>query len=148
MTSTQRQAVIAELKTWIGTPYKGWSRVKGAGVDCGQLLYGVFRNCGFLPERELPKDYSLQVSQHRASTEYIDIVREYFREIPEAEVQQADLVVYKLGHAYAHAAVIVNWPDFVIQADARHGVSGAHGTKTPVFRRAERKFFTLKDEYC
>jgi cell wall-associated NlpC family hydrolase len=148
LTDNQRQLVIAELKTWIGTPYRGWSCVKGAGVDCGQLIYGVFRACGFLPELDLPKDYSLQVSQHRASTEYVDLVATYFDEITEDEARPGDLAVYKLGHAYAHAAVIVEWPHYIIQAEARHGVSGAHGTRTPTFRNAPRKFFTLKAEYC
>jgi cell wall-associated NlpC family hydrolase len=148
LTDTQRAAVLEELKTWIGTPYRGWSCTKSAGVDCGQLIYGVYKNCGFVGEIELPRDYSLQVSQHRASTEYVDTVAQYFREITEDEAKSGDLVVYKLGLAYAHAAFIVEWPHNVIQADARHGVSGAHGTKTPIFRRADRRFFTLKDEYC
>lgn len=146
LTTTQRAALVAEAKTWIGTPYRGHSCVKGCGTDCGQLLYGIFRNCGLLPVVEIPKDYSLQVAQHRASTEYVDFVDRFFRPITEGEVQPGDLVVYKLGLAYAHAAFIVEWPRYVIQAEARHGVSGAHGTHTPAFRRAERIFRTLKDD--
>jgi cell wall-associated NlpC family hydrolase len=148
LTDSQRQLVIDELKTWIGTPYRGWSCVKGAGVDCGQLIYGVFRACGFLPELKLPTDYSLQVSQHRASSEYVDLVASYCDEITEEQARPGDLVIYKLGHAYAHGAFIVEWPSFIIQAEARHGVSGAHGTRTSRFSTAPRKFFTLKDEYC
>jgi cell wall-associated NlpC family hydrolase len=147
LTNEQRDAIVKEAKTWIGTPYRGWSCLKGCGTDCGQLLYGIFRACGLLPVVELPKDYSLQVSQHRASTEYIDFVDQFFRPIEEAEVQPGDLVIYKLGLAFAHAAVIISWPGSVIQAEARHGVSGAHGTKTPIFRHAERVFRTLRDEY-
>jgi cell wall-associated NlpC family hydrolase len=148
LTDKQRAAVVSEVRTWLGTPYRGWSCLKGYGVDCGQLIYGVFRNCGLLPDIELPRDYSLQVHQHRASTEYVETVAQYFREIAEADAQSGDLVVYKLGLAYAHAAIIVEWPHNVIQAEARHGVSGAHGTRTPVFRHADRRFFTLKDEHC
>jgi cell wall-associated NlpC family hydrolase len=145
LTNEQREDIVKEAQSWIGTPYRGWSCVKGAGVDCGQLLYGVFNACGLVPVLELPKDYSLQIAQHRASTEYVDTVAKYFREIPEAEVLPGDVVVYKLGLAYAHAAIIVEWPHHIIQAEARHGVSGAHGTKTPLFRRAERRLFTFKD---
>lgn len=148
LTDTQRAAVVDEAKSWIGTPYRGWSCLKGAGVDCGQLLYGVFRACELVPALELPKDYSLQVAQHRASTEYIDILAQYFHEIPEEEVKPGDVVVYKLGLAYAHAAIVVTWPDYVIQAGYSHGVVGAHGSKSPAWRLNERKFFTLKDEYC
>jgi cell wall-associated NlpC family hydrolase len=148
LTDAQREAVVKETNSWIGTPYRGWSCVKGCGTDCGQLIYGIYRTCGFLPELDLPKDYSLQVSQHRASTEYVDLVSVYFREIEESEVKQGDIVVYKLGLAYAHAAVVIRWPDFIIQAVARHGVSGDHGIKNPILRGQLRRFFTLKDEFC
>lgn len=148
LTDTQREVLVKETLSWVGTPYRGWSCVKGAGVDCGQLVYGIFRNCGAVQELDLPKDYSLQAAQHQASTEYVDTVGMYFREITEAEVLPADIVVYKLGLAYAHAAIIVTWPEYLVQAVGRHGVSGVHGLKNPLFRGRERKFFTLKDEYC
>jgi cell wall-associated NlpC family hydrolase len=144
----QRAAIVTEAKTWLGTPYRGWSCIKGVGTDCGQILYGIFHGLGFIPAVDLPKDYSLQVSQHRASTEYIDLVDKFFRPITEAEVQPGDLVVYELGLAIAHAAIIVEWPRYIIHAEARHGVSGAHGTKSPLFKRAQRVFRTLKDEYA
>jgi len=146
MLPEDRARIVEEAKSWIGTPYRGWSCIKGpkGGTDCGQFLYGVFRACGLLPAVDLPKDYSLQISQHRASSEYLDLVDKYFRDIPESEVQPGDLVVYKIGHAYAHAAIVVNWPGYVIQAEARHGVSGAHGSKSPLFRLAERVFRTLR----
>lgn len=145
MTDEQRAEVVAETKSWIGTPYRGWSCVKGAGVDCGQLIYGVYRAVGLVDEISLPKDYSLQVSQHRASTEYIDLVDRYFRDIPEDEAKPGDLVVYKLGFAFAHAAIIVSWPEDVIQAEAYHGVSGTHGSRNPIFRNAPRVFRTLRE---
>jgi cell wall-associated NlpC family hydrolase len=147
MTPEQRQAVLTEALTWKGTPFRGHSCLKGCGVDCGQLVYGVYRACGLIPEIELPRDYSLQIAQHRASTEYVDIVSQHFREIPEEEVQPGDLVIYKLGLAYGHAALVISWPDYVLQADSIHGeVCGAHGWKDPLFRRNPRKFFTLKEE--
>ncbi len=143
MTPAQRSNVVAEALTWIGTPYRGWSCLKGLGADCGQLLYGVYRNCGLIPVLDLPKDYSLQVSQHQASTEYVDLVARYFREIPEAAAQPGDIVVYKLGLAFSHAAIIIRWPDYIVQAVGHHGVSGEHGIKNPLFRRRERRFFLL-----
>lgn len=143
----QRAELTAESKTWIGTPYRGWSCVKGAGTDCGQFIYGVYRNCGHVPEMELPKDYSLEIAKHQESTEYVDFIARFMREIPESEVKPGDVAVWKLGKAFAHAAIVVEWSAFVIHCIGRYGVSGAHGTKFPLFRHAERKFFTLKDEW-
>ena len=96
----------------------------------------------------LPKYYSLSVAQHKESTEYIDLISKYFDEIPEADVQPGDIVVYKLAHAFAHAAIVVEWPAFVIHSFAHGGVRGASGDKHPRLMKTQRKFFTLKECYC
>ena len=150
LTDNQRENLVREMKSWIGTPYRGWSRVKGpkGGVDCGQILAGVYINTGFLsPEIALPKYYSLSVAQHKESTEYIDLIRKYFDEIPEAQVLPGDIVVYKLGRAFAHAALVVEWSSFIIHAFAHGGVRGASGDKHPRLMKTQRKFFTLKEEF-
>jgi hypothetical protein len=150
LTTEQRAKIVAETKSWIGTPYRGWSRVKGpkGGVDCGQILAGVYMNAGFLSTNtELPKYYSLSVAQHKESTEYVDLISKYFDEIPEAEVLPGDIVVYKLGLAFAHAALVVEWPAFVVHAFAHGGVRGASGDRHPRLMKTSRKFFTLKEDF-
>jgi cell wall-associated NlpC family hydrolase len=146
MTNEQREAVVAESMTWIKTPYRGWSCVKGAGVDCGQLIYGVYRNCGLIPEMDLPKDYPLFIGLHQASTEYVDLVLQYFREIPEEEVLPGDLIVLKLigSKSYCHGALIKSWPDFIIHAYGKE-VCATSGNARLKFRKSERKFFTLRE---
>ena len=156
LNDAQRLAITKEALEWaaLKTPYRGWSCVKGAGADCGQLLYGIYRACRLIPELPLPKDYSIDVAAHRASTEYMGIVDKYFRPVSESAVLPGDLVCYKLGLAMAHAAVIIRWPDFIIQAEAAHGVSGSHGINNPALRVRRylrgtiREFRTLRDEYC
>jgi cell wall-associated NlpC family hydrolase len=151
LTTEQRDVIVKEAQSWIGTRYVGWSAIKGprGGVDCGQLLYAVLRDTGHVPANvKLPTDYSLQISQHQASTAYIDIVRTYMREVPESEVLPGDVVIYKLGKAFAHGAFIIKWPDMVLHAIAHNGVTCAHGSKMPVFKRAEKLFFTLREEFC
>jgi cell wall-associated NlpC family hydrolase len=148
MTDGQRQAVITEALSWAGTPYRGHSCVKGVGTDCGQLIYGVYRACGLIPELELPTDYSLQVAQHRASREYMDMIDRFF--CPVDVPLPGDLVCYQLGLAMAHAAIVISWPDFVVQAELRHGVSGSHGINNPHLRQQNylagtvREFRTLR----
>ena len=145
----QRSTILKETYSWLGTPYRGWSCMKHCGVDCGQLLYGIFYNCGHLPEIVLPRDYSLQISQHRASTAYVDLIAQYMREISESEALPADVVVYQLGKAFAHAGVIISWPEHIIHAlGNHHGVCGSHGNNNPIFRRMPRRFFTVRDEWC
>lgn len=44
----RRLAVIAEARTWIGTPFRHQAAVKGAGADCGGLVRGVGEAAGVL----------------------------------------------------------------------------------------------------
>ncbi len=148
LTDLERQNVVKVAESWYGTPYRGHSCLKGAGTDCGQLLKGVYIEAGhrFDDGIPTPKDYSLQVSQHRRSSEYIDIVAKYMREVPESEAKPGDIVVYKMGLAFAHAAIIKSWPDHVIHALERDGVTAGHGMNFK-FGKLEKKFFTLRDEH-
>lgn len=149
LTAEQRAKIVNEAQSWMRTPYKGWSRIKRHGVDCGQLLAAVYINTGFLPaDLQLPKDYSLQVAMHKEDTAYVEKIEEYMREIPESEVGPGDVVVYKLGLAFAHAGIAVSWPESIIHAMAHHGVSMAHGRNHPGLRKTQLKFYTLRDEFC
>jgi hypothetical protein len=146
LSDKQREHIVEVANTWVGTPYRGWSCVKGAGCDCGQLLKGVYEEAGHIPEgANLPENYSLQVAQHRKDTEYIDTVMKYMREITEAEVLPGDAVIYKIGLAFTHAAIIVSWPEYVIQAIETHGVSAGHGMNSR-YGKLQKRFFTLRDE--
>ena len=126
----------------------GCARLKGKGVDCGQLLYGVYNALGLIPDTELPTNYPIQIAQHKTSSAYRDLVDRFFDVVPEADAQPGDVVLYKLGKDFAHGAIIVDWPGFIIQAEARHGVSGSHGTHTRLFNRAPREFRTLRKTFA
>jgi hypothetical protein len=146
----QRAKLVTEFKSWTGTPYRGWSARKGpkGGVDCGQIIKAAYVNTGFLPaDIKLPEYYSLCVAQHKEDTRYIELIETYMREIPEPEAGPGDVVVYKLGHAFAHSALIVEWPRVVIHAWMRYGVIGAHGMDHPNLKGKLRKFYALKDEF-
>jgi len=149
LTDKQRENIIKVAESWYGTPYRGWSCLKGAGTDCGQLLKGVFMEAGHRPGDgiPLPLDYSLQVSKHRRDTSYIETLEKYMREIPQSEVKMGDVVLYKLGLAFAHAAIIKIWPEHVIHALERDGVTAGHGMNFK-FGRLEKKFYTVRDEHC
>ena len=145
----QREQIVSETETWVGTPYVGWACVKGSGVDCGQMLYGAYRNCGFIPViDDLPKDYPLYIGQHRESTAYVDLVLRYFREIPESEVQPGDIVVWKLigSKAFCHAAIVKSWPTYCIHAYGK-AVTAVDANARLLFRKSQKLFFTLQDQY-
>jgi hypothetical protein len=148
LSDNQRLHIIEVAKSWVNTPYRGHSCLKGAGVDCGQLLKGVYIEAGhqFPDGIPLRSDYSLQVSQHKHDTEYIDIISKYMREVPESEVKPGDIVVYKMDLAFAHAAFVIDWPHFIIHAINDPGVCGGHGMNNK-FGKLSKRFYSLRDEF-
>lgn len=112
------------------------------------MLAATYQEAGLIPANiDLPKDYPLHIGAHRASTQYIDYVLKYFREIPESEVKPGDIVVWKLVNslAYCHGAICVSWPDHFIHAygDKVKACSARHRL---LFAKSEHRFFTLLDE--
>lgn len=157
LTDEQRLNLKRVTESWYGTPYRGWSAVKGkkGGTDCGQLVKAVYIEAGHRPEDGIPiaKDYSLQIWHHKNDTTYIDTVEKYMREIPESEAKMGDLVLYKFGRGFAHAAIIIDWPEHVVHANERDGVVAGHGgngefSRNLKFSRLEKRFYTVKDEFC
>ena len=50
-----RDQIVSEARTWIGTRWLHQGRLKGVGVDCVGLAYGVARDLSLLgPEHVLP----------------------------------------------------------------------------------------------
>ena len=103
----QRAAVVAEARRWIGTPYHHQADVLGAGVDCGMLLVRVYVDCGLVPAFD-PRPYPVQWHLHRSDERYLGflIARGIEVEAPEP----GDIVVWRIGRAYAHGGVVTGWP--------------------------------------
>lgn len=116
---TTRQDIVAEAKTWLRTPYHHRGRVKGAGVDCAQILIGIFSAVGLMDAFD-PGEYPLDWMLHRDEDRYRAAVRERADQIAMADVQPGDVALYLVGKCYAHGALILDWP-LVIHADSRCG---------------------------
>jgi cell wall-associated NlpC family hydrolase len=137
--------IIAEARTWIGTPYHPGGRVKKAGADCATLIAEVCIALGLIPNIEIPRESAA----HFLETEnplYLETVQQYCDEIAEAELQPGDLVMYRHRKLsiFTHAAIVVQWPEAVLHAVQHRGVIMSHGIQG-VFRAWERKYFRLKN---
>jgi len=134
-----RAAVIAEARTWLGTPYHHAARIKGAGADCATLPAEVYAAAGVVPPVVIghyPPDWHL----HRSTERYLVHVTANAREVP-APTGPGDFVLYRWGRAFAHGAIIVEWP-VIIHAMIHVGVVLDNGEDGRLKSR-ERKFFTL-----
>lgn len=112
MSPDKAQQVVAEAQSWVGTPYHPHAQVKGVGVDCAQLLIGVYTATGLIPLVEVG-EYSTQWHLHRAEELFLGWVERYADQVPEADVQPGDVVLYRFGRTYSHGAVVVQWPMIV-----------------------------------
>jgi cell wall-associated NlpC family hydrolase len=106
----QRAAVVAEARSWIRTPYHPRARLKGVGVDCAMLPAEVYARCGLIPAVEVAH-YSPQLHLHRNATRFLEEIEKRARVVPSP--LPGDMAVYRFGHAFAHGAIVLDWPTIV-----------------------------------
>lgn len=129
----QRLAVVAEARSWLGTPYHHMGRLKGVGVDCAMLPAEVYAACGLIPAQPVefyPMDWNL----HRGAERYLEHVLRHAVEV--AEPSTGDLVLWRYGRCLAHGAIVIDWP-LIIHAVVHSGVVLDDG-EAPALRRERR----------
>lgn len=107
-----RQAIVDEAMTWLRTPWMHAARVRGAGVDCGQLIIATYIGAGLVPHFETgpyPHDWML----HQEGERYLGWVEQYLD--PVDTPQPGDVAAWRFGRCFSHGAIVVDWP-FIIHA--------------------------------
>lgn len=111
----QRQAVVAEALSWVGTPFHHQGTVKGVGVDCAQLLAECYQAAGLIAPPNAgpyPADWHL----HRDAERYLQTVfRDAVERPPVAErtPEPGDVVLFRFGRTFSHGAIVIDWPVIV-----------------------------------
>jgi len=113
-----RTAVVQEARSWVGTPYHHQGRVKGAGVDCGQLLAAIYEAAGVMPH-VAPGPYPHDWHLHRSEERYLGHVQEHAHQVDAP--QPGDIALFRFGRCIAHGAIVIGWP-IVIHAYVGLGV--------------------------
>lgn len=119
-----RQDIVTSARSWVGTPYHHMARVKGAGVDCGQLLIKAFSDAGYAKDFD-PGFYTCDWHLHRDENVYLGFVEQYFDRAPddtELPLSQreltyvplpGDIIMFKVGRCYSHGAIVSEWPNII-----------------------------------
>jgi cell wall-associated NlpC family hydrolase len=105
-----REQVQAEVLTWLGTPYHHCQGVHGAGVDCLMLLVRVYAACGLLSPAFDPRPYPHQWNLHRSEEIYLQGLERHGHEVPVAEAQVGDVMLWQFGRTFSHAGILVQLP--------------------------------------
>lgn len=135
----QRASVVDEARSWLRTPYHHAARVKGAGVDCALLLAAVYEAAGVIPPVVF-EPYPAQWMLHHDAERLLDVVTRHAREVPES-TGAGDLVVYRFARAFAHGAIVIDWP-VIIHAVQQSGVILDQVDGANLGGR-DRRYFTL-----
>jgi cell wall-associated NlpC family hydrolase len=103
VSNEQRTAVIAEARSWIGTPYHHAADVKKHGVDCAMLLVRVYANVGLIENFD-PRPYTRDWFLHRSEERYLGFLFDRAYEVREPGL--GDVIVFKIGRCFAHAGIV------------------------------------------
>ncbi len=103
MSEDPRAAVVAEARSWIGTPYHHAADVKGHGVDCAMLLVRVFCDLGFV-EKFDPRPYTRDWFLHRSEERYLETLLGSAEEIRSPSI--GDIALFRLGRCFAHGGIV------------------------------------------
>ena len=113
-----RAAIVAEAKSWIMTPYVSNGMIKGrrGGTDCAMFPLAVYANAGFIPKEFDPRPYPPEWHIHRNEEKYMNYVLQFAKEVkgpPEREPLPGDFVMFHIGLAFAHGAIVLDWPKII-----------------------------------
>ena len=109
-----RAAIVAEARTWIGTPYHHQASVKGVGCDCLGLVRGVWR-ATVGPEPERIPGYSNDWGEAQGHETMLAAGRRHLIEIGPRQAKPGDVVVFRVraGRVAKHAGILTGASTFI-----------------------------------
>ena len=113
--------IIAEARSWLGTPYHHQAARKGAGCDCLGLVRGVYEELvGPLPD---PPPYSRDWAEARRRETLLDAAMEHLVSVGDpARRQPGDVLIFRLtDKAMAKHSGILTGPDRMVHAQENAG---------------------------
>ncbi|MDP9039576.1 MAG: hydrolase [Acidobacteriota bacterium] len=145
MTPSERNAVVAEARSWLRTPYHHRANIKGSGADCALFPLAVYTSVLGLVAPPLPP-YVQQFNLHSSEEKYLTYVREFgAREIQQDEVQPGDFALWRIGRCYSHGAIVLEWPNIIHAVNPRGVILGNASSDENLSRTAISRplFFTF-----
>ena len=118
------QAVVAEARAWIGTPYVHQASVKGVGCDCLGLLRGCWRAAMGAEPVSVPA-YTPDWSEPQGVELLWQAARAHLVACDDRPAQGGDVILFRMrsGSVAKHVGIIASTqPATFIHAYSGHGV--------------------------
>ena len=109
MSRALREAIVAEARGWVGTPYRHQASLKGVGADCLGLVRGVWRSViGGEPESAPP--YTPDWAEALGEETLLSAARRHMPEVAPGLARAGDVLLFRmaLGAPAKHAAIVVS----------------------------------------
>jgi len=103
-----REDIVAEARTWVGTPFQHLTRVKGIGVDCVGLVIAIADDLGIKDNDGKPflrDDYRAYPTQPSDRFVHDECCRRLVRKSVN-DLCQGDIVSLKVPRTACHVAII------------------------------------------
>jgi hypothetical protein len=127
-----RAQVLEVAQDWLRTPWAHRQCLKGAGVDCGLYLLGVYVEAGHA-EPSAIEDYPRDWMCHRSEERFLAYVERYMD--PVDTPQPADVAVWRYGRCFSHGAIVYDWPRILHAYLPERAVVWGDGTSGALARR-------------
>lgn len=101
-----RTDIVAEARSWIGTPYRHQASLKGVGCDCLGLVRGVWRNC-IGTEPEAPPPYAPDWAEARGEEALATAGNRHLISVSLDAFEAGDVLLFRWrsGCVAKHAAI-------------------------------------------
>ncbi len=124
--------MVAEARTWLRTPYAHAQRMKGAGVDCAQILIAVYAAAGIIEEFDTgyyPADWMM----HRDQERYLGFIQNHTNRVDTP--LPGDIALYQFGRCVSHGGIVVEWPLIIHAYAPERQVTLGEGDKGQLSKR-------------
>jgi NlpC/P60 family putative phage cell wall peptidase len=138
-----RTEIVAEARSWIGTPYLHQASLKGVGCDCLGLLRGVWRAL-YGAEPELMPAYARDWAEAARGETLAQALGRHLTAVADAQFTPGDVLLFRWrsGFVAKHAA-IATAPDRMVHA--HDGAAVAEVALAPWWRRRLAFSFRFPD---
>lgn len=132
MTTVTRAELVAELRTWLGTPFQLQGRVKGVGVDCAGMLIMSAQKLGLT-------DFDMTGYDRPRG----DLMRRHMDTLMDRakhkDLDAGDVLLFHWGHHSTHMAVLTSRTT-IIHAHAGNDRVVEHGIDPRMWKLVERAY--------
>jgi NlpC/P60 family putative phage cell wall peptidase len=108
--------IVAEARSWIGTPYHHQAATKGAGCDCLGLVRGIYAEVMGKPSED-PPPYSQDWGDATGEETLLLAAARHLHLVPRLDVRPGDVLVFRMreGRVAKHCAIL-SAPGWMIHA--------------------------------